>query len=45
MNGFQGIGKTKKEILSTTNLVGKFKSFGWNAKQIDGHNHRFKKNY
>ena len=37
-NGWQGIGKTKS-ILNLSPFADKWKSFGWNVKVIDGHNH------
>ena len=37
-NGWQGIGKTK-DILNIKLLKEKWKSFGWNCFEIDGHNY------
>ena len=36
-NGWQGIGKTK-DILNLNLLKDKWKSFGWNCFEINGHN-------
>ena len=38
-NGWQGIGRTKS-ILNLNPFSEKWKSFGWNVKKINGHNHR-----
>ena len=38
-NGWQGIGKTKS-ILNLNPFSEKWKSFGWNVKKINGHNHK-----
>ena len=38
-NGWQGIGKTKS-ILNLNPFADKWKSFGWNVKVINGHNHK-----
>ena len=35
-NNFQQTG-TNKEIMSTENLVEKWKSFGWETNEVDGH--------
>ena len=37
-NGWQGIGKTKS-ILNLSPFSEKWKSFGWNVRKINGHNH------
>ena len=36
-NGYQQTG-SNKEIMNTNNLAEKWKSFGWDTKEIDGHN-------
>lgn len=38
-NGWQGIGRTKS-ILNLSPFSEKWKSFGWNVKKINGHNHK-----
>ena len=38
-NGWQGIGKTKS-ILNLNPFADKWKSFGWNVKVVNGHNHK-----
>ena len=38
-NKWQATGKTK-DILNLGSLTAKFKSFGWNTYEIDGHNHK-----
>ena len=38
-NGWQGIGRTKS-ILNLNPFSEKWKSFGWNVKKINGHNHK-----
>ena len=38
-NGWQGIGKTKS-ILNLNPFTEKWKSFGWNVKIVNGHNHK-----
>jgi len=38
-NGWQGIGKTK-DILNIKSLKEKWKSFGWNCFEINGHNYK-----
>jgi len=38
-NGWQGIGRTKS-ILNLSPFADKWKSFGWNIKKINGHNHK-----
>ena len=37
-NGWQGIGRTKS-ILNLDPFSEKWKSFGWNVKKVNGHNH------
>ncbi len=37
-NGLQALGKTE-EILDMLDLESKFKSFGWNARTVNGHDH------
>ena len=37
-NGWQGIGRTKS-ILNLDPFFEKWKSFGWNVKKVNGHNH------
>jgi len=38
-NGWQGTGRTKS-ILNLNPFSEKWKSFGWNVKKINGHNHK-----